>query len=251
MRRAALLIFVLAALGVFLWAAVNMTREYEMAAYTSSLEGREPAQMENLQLASSKIDGYVLKPGELFSFNEVVGERLRHWGYKGAPTIFQGRMVDTPGGGLCQLSSTIYNTALLSGMEIIERSPHVWTISSVGPGLDAAIYLDRNGEIDLKFRNLFDFPVKIKCEMSSNRLTVRILSPIKPGQDISVQVETLQVYPAPMYPSPPEQSGPPQGGKGRDGCKVKVWRTFSSNGRITRQVVSVDKYEPVPGSLLY
>ena len=160
-------------------------------------------------------------------------------------------MVDTPGGGLCQLSSTIYNSALLSGMEIIERSPHLWKIKSVGPGLDAAIYLEKTGQIDLRFKNPYDFPVKIKCDIRNKRLFVRFMASHKPRRAVTVQVETLQVYPAPLYPRVPNSNGGSENSlfKGTDGCKVKVYRTFTEKGQVVRrEVVSVDRYEPVPGS---
>ncbi len=251
-RRIALFIVVLVLLGLFLWATVNMTREFEIAGFTTSLEGRAQSQIDNLYIATAKIDGTILKPGEVFSFNEIVGERLRSWGYRGAPTIFMGRMVDTPGGGLCQLSSTLYNAALLSGMDIIERTPHLWKIDSVGPGLDAAIYLEKTGEIDLKFKNPHDLPVKIVCEIQNRRLFVRFISPRELEEKISVEVETLKVYPAPRYPDVPADDGDPMGisSRGTDGYKVRVSRVFSGGGRTARrEIVSVDKYEPVPGSL--
>ena len=74
-RRIALLIFVLLVLAAFLWATVNMTREVEIASFTTSLVGRDHSQVENLMIATAKIDGTVLKPEEVFSFNEIVGRK--------------------------------------------------------------------------------------------------------------------------------------------------------------------------------
>lgn len=247
LRRLLIFILVLLLLALFLWAAVHITRQIEISNFTTSLEGRNDAQIENLQLACARIDGVVLKPGDIFSFNEVVGERLRRFGYKGAPTIYQGKVVETPGGGICQLSSTLYNAALLAGMEILERTPHLWTIDSVGPGRDAAILYDK---IDLKFKNRRDYPVRITAEARQSRIIVRFLAPQKPPQEISIEVETLRTIPAPIYPHYPQTnpSTTPFPVKGRDGCKVKAYRIFKENGKVVRREnLSTDTYQPVPG----
>lgn len=248
LKRLILFISVLLLLGIFLWAATNINREVEISSYTTTLSGLSEAQVENLQIAAAKVDGTVIKPGELFSFNEIVGERLRRWGYKGAPTIYQGQMVYTPGGGLCQLVSTIYNAALLGGMEIIERTPHLWTINSVGPGRDATTLY---GKIDLKFRNNYDVPVKIGAEVSDNRVFARLFSTQKLDQQITLEVQTLKVIPAPRYPHYPQTSSaqPSSFKQGRDGYKVRVYRYYKKDDKlIKRELISVDEYEPVPGN---
>jgi vancomycin resistance protein YoaR len=250
LRRALLLILSLVLLGLFLWAVDNINRNVEIASFATSTEERTPEQLENLKLAALRIDSYILKPGEIFSFNEVVGERLRRWGFQGAPTLYQGTVVSSPGGGICQLSSTIYNAALLSGMEIIERTPHLWTISSVGPGRDATVLYDK---IDLKFRNNHDFPVRIHVDITERKIITRIKAPRKLEDEITVASEILQIYPAPRYPgysggSSTETPQPPQ--EGRDGYRVKVHRYYTKEGKLMKkELVSVDKYEPVPGKL--
>ncbi len=241
-RRLFLLLAVLLLLGVFLWAAVNINREVEISVFTTSLEGRTKDQIDNLQLASNKIDGVVINPGEIFSFNDIVGPRLARWGYKGAPTIYQRRLINTPGGGLCQMVSTLYNAALLAGMDIIERTPHLWVVDSVGPGRDATILYDK---IDLKFRNNYDFPVKVRSSIESKQLVIRFLAPQKLKDKIYIKVDVLQVYPPPRYPSYNEVTG-----KGKYGYKVRVYRIFKRNGKIVKkELISVDRYEPVPGKV--
>jgi len=251
-RRLILFILSLLLLAVFLYAAVHIRHEVEIASFSTSIEDRTEDQISNLQLAASRIDGYVLKPGDVFSFNEVVGERLQSWGYKGAPTIYHGRMIYTPGGGLCQLSSTLYNGALLAGFEIIERTPHVWTINSVGPGRDAAILYSGKASLDLKFRNNYNFPAKLSVEIREKKIILRVLAAEKPDYDIYIDVNVLQVFPAPRYPNFPrgQDERSTSTPKGKDGFKVKVYRVFSKNGKIVkRETISVDRYEPVPGGL--
>jgi vancomycin resistance protein YoaR len=248
--RALLLILSLVLLGIFLWAVDNINSKVEIASFATSLEDRTPEQIENLKLAALRIDDYVLKPGEIFSFNELVGERLRRWGYQGAPTLYQGEVINSPGGGICQLSSTIYNAALISGLEIMERSPHLWTINSVGPGRDAAILYDK---LDLKFRNNYYFSVGINIDITEKKIIVRMFAPEKLENKISISTEIIKIYPAPKYSGRPDASQElslmiPR--EGRDGYEVRVYRYFFKDEKlIKKELVSVDKYEPVPGRL--
>lgn len=245
-------------LGLFLWAAVRIGSRVEIANFSTKISARSADQIENLKLALAKIDGTVIKPGEVFSFNETVGERLRQWGYRGAPTIYEGKIIDTPGGGLCQLSSTIYNAALLSGMEIIERKPHLWVINSVGPGRDAAILYDK---IDLRFKNNLHHSITVRGELTNSLLIVRFYAPRKLDFKVKVDPQILQVFPAPDLP--PNIGGEPDRSiiptRGKDGVKVKVLRITENleqqdkenkEGNIDREtteVVSIDIYKPVPG----
>jgi len=246
-KRILILIGILAVLTLFLWAISSINREFEIANFTTTITGRSKEQIENLKIALAKIDGKILRTGEVFSFNEEVGERLSKWGYKGAPTIYQGEIINTPGGGLCQLTSTLYNAALLANMEIIERKPHLWVIHSVGPGRDAAILYDK---IDLKFKNNLPYPVEIKGKITNDRLVIRFYGSRKPDFRADVDVEILQIYHAPdMPPYPKNEEGRsfiPS--KGKDGVKVKVFRTIQKKGKQEkREVISIDTYKPVPG----
>ncbi|MCE1245488.1 MAG: VanW family protein [Firmicutes bacterium] len=245
------LIGILLLLGLFLWATESLGRDVEIANFSTHISGRSPEQITNLKLAMTRIDGKILKPADVFSFNDTVGERLRQWGYKGAPTIYEGQIVDTPGGGLCQLSSTIYNTALLSGMEIIERKPHLWVIHSVGPGRDAAILYNK---IDLRFKNTHGFPVKIRTEIKGNFLIVRFLSSHELEKQYYIDVEPLQVYNASEIPNEiktePGRSLVPKPGK--NGIKVKVRRITRIPGNPAAtgmEIISIDTYKPVPGGI--
>lgn len=123
----------------------------------------------NLQLACKAINGTVLKPGETFSFNKVVGKRTAAKGYKPA-TIFTGGSgtAQSLGGGVCQVASTMFNAALYSNFKIVERSQHSQRVSYCPLGRDAAIYW---GSKDFKFKNTSGYPVKIKMTCSNGKLT--------------------------------------------------------------------------------
>jgi vancomycin resistance protein YoaR len=122
--------------------------------------GSIASRIHNIQLASSKINGILIPPGEIFSFNQTVGEVSAATGYQQAYVIERGRTVLGDGGGLCQVSTTLFRAALHSGLPIIERQPHAYRVSyyeyNSGPGLDATVY---DPKPDFKFKN--DTPAHI------------------------------------------------------------------------------------------
>jgi vancomycin resistance protein YoaR len=117
---------------------------------------RAAARTFNLELAASKLDGYVLFPGETLDFNAVVGPRDEANGYQVAPVIAQGEVVDGIGGGTCQISGTLHAAALFSGLRIDERYPHTRPSAYIKLGLDAAVVYPA---INLRLSNPYDFPV--------------------------------------------------------------------------------------------
>lgn len=117
----------------------------------------------NLRLASNKIDGTVLMPGETFSYNKVVGERTIAAGYKEAPIYAGGKVVDGIGGGICQVSSTLYNAVIFANLDIVSRTNHRFVPSYVTAGRDATVVY---GSIDFKFKNNRNYPIKIQCSVS-------------------------------------------------------------------------------------
>lgn len=123
----------------------------------------------NLKIASKAIDGTVLKPGETFSFNKVVGKRTAAKGYKEAH-VFTGpsSMTEGIGGGVCQVASTIFNTVLLSNLKVVERHQHSQRVSYVPLGRDAAIYW---GSEDFKFKNNTDKPIMIRMTVKNGKIT--------------------------------------------------------------------------------
>ena len=114
----------------------------------------------NLRVACGVIDGVELAPGAVFSFNEHVGLATREKGYLPAKIFVGGKETEGLGGGICQLSSTLYNAADLMGLEIVERHPHSRRVYYVEVGRDASTAY---GGKDLKFRNDFDYPVRVRA----------------------------------------------------------------------------------------
>lgn len=126
----------------------------------------------NIRRASELIDGTVLMPGEVFSFNTRVGERSRVNGFTNAPVIVGGQMVDDIGGGICQVASTLYNASIRAELPVIERHPHSINVKYVPNGRDAAIVY---GSMDLKFKNNRLNPIGISSKVEDNQLMVAIL----------------------------------------------------------------------------
>lgn len=127
----------------------------------------------NLRLVCEILDGYVIQPGEEFSYNGVIGERTEERGFKSAGAYSGNRLVKDIGGGVCQGSSTLYNCVLLADLEVTERVCHGFTVNYLPIGLDAAV--NWATKTDFKFRNNFHFPVMIRAEVSDGYMKMQII----------------------------------------------------------------------------
>lgn len=157
---------------------------------------------ENIRLAVQALNGTIVNPGQEFSFNNTTGERTEAKGYKPATAYLNGEIVQEPGGGVCQVSSTLYNAVVFAGLKSTERHAHSYEPSYVTPGEDAAVSY---GGPDFKFVNNSDYPVAVKASFSSSdrKLTISIYGvPIlKDGVKIRmVSEKTSEIDPpAPVY----------------------------------------------------
>ncbi|MCK8816469.1 VanW family protein [Natroniella sulfidigena] len=143
----------------------------EIGVYTTRATGSE-SRRENIKLATESINNQLILSGEVFSFNEIVGPRTKERGFKEAPQIVNGRLVPGVGGGICQVSSTLYNALKQDKLEIIERHTHSKDVSYVPEGKDATVAWDY---FDFKFKNNFKQPIIIKASSGGGYVTVRIL----------------------------------------------------------------------------
>ena len=128
----------------------------------------------NLRLAASRLDGAVVLPGEVFDFNATVGPRDEAHGYRVAPVIAQGELVDGLGGGTCQISGTLHGAAFFAGLEIVERYPHSRPSYYIKLGLDATVVYPT---INFRFRNPFDFPIVLHEKVAGGIVRAEILGP--------------------------------------------------------------------------
>lgn len=142
----------------------------------------------NLMLAANKINGTVLMPGETFSYNKVVGARTIASGYKEAPIYVQGEVVDGLGGGICQITSTLYNAVVYANLEVTQRSNHQFIPSYVGASRDATVVY---GSIDFQFKNNRNYPIKLVCYVSGGIANFKIFG-LKQEDDCQVEISSYQ-----------------------------------------------------------
>jgi vancomycin resistance protein YoaR len=154
-----------------------------VARYTTRYNPRERNRTHNLVKVAQRLDGAWIAPGETFSFNETVGERRASEGFLEAIVYRDGVQVKETAGGLCQVSSTLYNVALLAGLPIVERNNHSLTVSYVPAGRDATVYW---GAHDLRFTNDLDTPLYIRTLVGRGRLTIEAWGSEPPARKVSV-----------------------------------------------------------------
>ena len=123
----------------------------------------------NLKLACEAINGKIIAPGQVFSFNDTVGERTAEKGYKAATVYSGGESIPELGGGVCQVASTIYYATLHMDLEQVERTEHMFVVTYVDMGMDATIYW---GSLDYKFRNTLDYPIKIQANIDDGSCNI-------------------------------------------------------------------------------
>lgn len=142
-----------------------------IAQYSTYFDSSQVNRTENIRLAAKALDGKLLAPGERFSFNESVGERTAEAGYKVAMIIVGKEFVPGLGGGVCQVSSTLYNAVSLAGLEILERHAHSLEITYVPYGQDATVAY---GVLDFKFRNNTEDDLLIRSSVEGGTLTFQL-----------------------------------------------------------------------------
>jgi vancomycin resistance protein VanW len=236
----------LAGLGLIIalavWAMTRSAPEREIGSYVTSLKGRTPSQVHNVILATRRINNVVLQPGQVFSFNRTVGTWTADRGYRKAPVSYDGELVRSWGGGVCQASTTLYNAALLAGLDIVERHRHHWPARYAPVGRDAAVAYS---DIDLKVRNSLSSPVRIVGSIVGNSLVYRILSSHRPPYTVSLETQVRSV----IRPTEVIQDRTADGegrwkliNRGHPGFSVATYRRFVSASGSRRELVSEDRY---------
>ena len=162
---------------------------------------------DNIRLAFSKINGYVLNPGKKFSFNKVVGNRSTKNGFKTAIEYVYGEHVEGVGGGACQASTTVYQAAIMAGLEINERHAHSDSVSYTEYGKDATVSDTKGHEKDLRFTNTTDHPIYFKAEVEAdpsnkNRLIAQVTLYGEELGNVRYDLisELVETIPAPLEP---------------------------------------------------
>lgn len=201
----------------------------------------------NLKLSSHSMNGYVLLPGDEFSFNQVVGPRIPLRGYKEADVIVSGRMVPDYGGGVCQVSSTLYNAVFLADLQVTVRYNHSLILNYIAPGTDATVVYDYR---DFRFRNNTRDPVVVGAWVNGNKVEVALFGNVQPGKSVEIATEVLDKTDPPVqYKDDPTL---PKGQKvvdrwGAPDLLVETRKIVSQDGEVVRdQIISRDRYYNAP-----
>lgn len=215
-----------------------------LATYSTTFSASNTNRTTNIRLASNKINGVVLMPGETFSYNKVVGKRTAAAGYKSAAVYVNGRVENGIGGGICQVSSTLYNTALRANLEIIKRSNHRFATGYVPLSTDATVSW---GGPEFIFKNSRKYPIKIVSHVNGGKITVSIYGCKEEVEyDVVIQSQTLQTIP--MKTVYRVNTSLSQGTKktvqkGHGGYKSRAYRILKLNGSVvSKQLLSTDTY---------
>jgi len=164
-----------------------------MATVTTKLNSGNKPRTTNVKIACEYVNGTILMPGEEFSYNDVVGERTYERGFKDAKIYVSGEVVDGVGGGICQVSSTLYMAALRADLEISSRRNHRFTVDYTPLGEDATVVY---GAVDFKFVNNTAYPMRIDCILDGNNVTVTLLgNQVTPNKEVKLETKVLEKTP--------------------------------------------------------
>ena len=220
---------------------------YLISSFSTKYDASNRNRSTNLEIAAEKINGKVLMPGEIFSFNKVVGKRTVEDGYKDAKIYADGGVVDGLAGGICQISSTLYNTVLLANLEIVERRNHSYTTSYVAAGRDATVVY---GAIDFQFKNSRSYPIKIEASVKNGIAEFKMHGmPEENEYEIRILPVTTQSIPyGTSYIDDPTLAPGRQVvvQAGHAGYKVTTSIEKRLNGTVvSKEVISNDTYNPM------
>ena len=170
------------------WEAIDATLFKDVLGAVSTNHTNDSNRNANLKQACKALNGKIIRPGETFSYNETLGERTREKGYKPAGAYMAGKTVETVGGGICQVSSTLYYACLKADLEIVERTCHGYTVSYMPYGMDATVSW---GTLDYKFKNNTDYPIRIEASVSGGQVHVTLMGTDTKDYYVKMTYETV------------------------------------------------------------
>ncbi|HHT63545.1 MAG: VanW family protein [Bacillota bacterium] len=216
-----------------------------VAGFETYFDPAKKDRSDNIRMAASALDHVLVMPQEIFSFNEVVGPRTTEAGYKESLVIENNEFTPGVGGGVCQVSTTLYNAVLLANLPILERHPHSLPISYVPPGLDATVSYNW---ADLTFLNDRKKPILLHTEYQKGKIKVMIFGTTGEFPQVKLSSKIVEYLPAEkkIIKDPSLAAGQTVVvEKGQPGMIVEVYREFISEGKtVSRELISQDKYKP-------
>ena len=201
----------------------------------------------NLRLAAEKINGTILMPNEEFSYNQTVGERTIQAGYKEAAIYSNGSVVNGLGGGICQISSTLYDAVVMANLNVTTRRNHQFVTSYVDAGKDATVVW---GSQDFKFVNTRKYPIRIEATVSGGVATISIWG-IKEEVEYDISIETKRIATIAYTTQYIQDPSLPAGTEvvkqaGSNGRKVEAYKVVRLNGQVvSTTLLSKDTYNPM------
>lgn len=223
---------------------------HTLAKYTTAYSTKDASRSANVELAAEKINGAVLAPGAVFSFNDVVGPRTAEAGFKNAPVYENGETVQGMGGGVCQVSSTLYSAVLYADLEITARQNHSMTVSYVPKGQDATVVY---GSIDFKFKNSTEYPIKVIASAGGGKLSIAICG-TRPETEKTVKIVNNIISETAPEVRETESRGLNVGERkvissGKNGYTVSTVRTVFENGAEVKSEKFMSTYKMVPAEI--
>jgi vancomycin resistance protein YoaR len=213
----------------------------KISSFITCFNENDGGRVANIALAAARIDGMTVRPNEEFSFNGAVGARTKENGFFEAKIISDGEFVAGTGGGVCQVSTTLYNAALKAGLKITARKPHSLAVSYVEPSRDAMV----SSYSDFRFKNDKPFPVYLSVKVKGNVLTACVF-----GRDEGYRYEIIGKIIGEIPPPEPMIKDTKEGviREGRAGIKSEAYlETYRYGKLIKREKLHEDAYAPVRG----
>ncbi|MHB8157125.1 MAG: VanW family protein [Desulfocucumaceae bacterium] len=216
-----------------------------LSTYTTTFNPNDTDRAYNLKIAASALDGIFLPPSEIFSFNGVVGSRSTEAGYKNAKVIVNNELVDGVGGGVCQVSTTLYNAVLLANLEILDRVNHSIPVAYVPPGRDATV---TDNYLDFRFKNSTPSHIYLKTFFSPGRITVKVYGNSNSRRQVIIRTNIIETIP---FKDIYEKDLTLKEGevklkrKGIPGLRVSAERLVLDNGKEKVETLPASLYHPV------
>ncbi|AIQ32682.1 hypothetical protein P40081_34720 [Paenibacillus sp. FSL P4-0081] len=229
--------------NVTLQALKDQGIERKITQFSTSLGASGPGRSFNVEAAAKAVNGTILPPGAIFDYGKAIQKAQAEYGFREAPVIVNGKLQPGTGGGICQVSSTLYNAALRSGLEIVERRNHSLPVSYLPKGQDATF---AEGYINFRFRNNTGKYLIIKSTVQGRTLTVKLFGTFPRNVTYSVESRTVEVLPpTDKYVS---DASLPKGGTrvlqaGKTGYVVETYITRYVDGKaMEKKKLSRDTY---------
>ena len=218
-----------------------------LSTFSTKYDASNTPRTTNLKLAMNKLNGVVVSPGETFSYNKTLGKRTAEAGYREAGGFAGGRVVQTLAGGICQISSTLYDAVVYANLEIVERHNHMFLAGYVGAGKDATVVY---GAYDFKFKNTRKYPIMLKTSIGSGVARIDVFG-IKEDVEYEVEISSKILSYTPFKVVRENDSSLAPGKErvaqnGMNGCKSITYKILKLNGKeVSRTVLSSDTYDPM------